>query len=130
MKKILPYVANFFYTVAICLVITTIILGAFLAIYSKFNKVANIKNTKNLLSQIFIIIYPLVLLIFTILTKRFSVNRVSTIFIPLCVSDFVYCFFEYLMSPFSLSPLFFYISYLTIPIIVLLIQSTPMEFSK
>ena len=130
MKKFLPYIANFFYTLAVCLLITTIILSIFLALYNKFNKVTNIKSIKDLLSRIFLIIYPLALLVFTILTKRFTVDRVSTIFIPLCISDFVYCLFKYLIPPFSLTSIYFYMSYLAIPIAVLMMQSTPMKFSK
>lgn len=129
MKNILYYVSSFCYIVIICLLITTIFLGFYLFGYHKMNASFTSLSVKKTLANLFVIFYPLVLFIFSILTKKFTIWRISSLLVPLGVSAFLFAFSKVLLglsAPFNFA---FFITYSTLPPLFLLFLSK-LNFNK
>lgn len=129
MKNILYYVASFFYIVVVCFLITTLLLGFYLFCCHKVKLAFTLASVKKTLANSFIIIYPLVLFLFSLITKKFTILRVSTLLIPLGVSAFLFAFAKALLglsTPFNLG---FFLVYLTLPPLFLL-KLSRLNFNK
>jgi hypothetical protein len=129
MKNLLYYISSFFYIVVICFLITTLLVGFYCYCYHKLNTAFTSLLGKKTLANLFVILYPLVLFVFSIITKKFTILRVSSLLVPLGVSAFLFAFFKILLgldAPFNFM---FFIFYLILPPLFLLKLST-LNFNK
>lgn len=130
MKKILPYISNFVYTVIICFLVTTAFLGVYLFGYQKTNSSFDITSVKKTLSNLFVLIYPLVLFIFAVITKKFAVLRLASLFVPLSVCAFIFAVFKYFLNFDSLFHPLFFALYVALPSLFLLLLSRPLNLKN
>jgi len=120
MKNILYYVASFFYIVVVCFLLTTLLLGFYSYGYHKFNTAFTSLSGKKTLANLFVIFYPSVLFIFSVLTKKFTIFRISSLLVPLGVSAFLFAFFKVLFGPSAPFNFTFFLAYLLLPPLFLL----------
>lgn len=128
MKNLLYYVSSFFYIVVVCFLLTTLLLG-FYCCYHRLNTAFTSLSGKKTLANLFIILYPLVLFVFSLITKKFTILRVSSLLVPLGVSAFLFAFFKFLLgfnTPFNFM---FFIFYLILPPLFLL-KLSRLNFNK